>query len=485
MHRTVWRAGLRAGLALLLLAGSWGLGESLQPPPGLQVDPAISSHRGEPIALWTDERIPGETRLYCAWLEGFWPATEAGPLVPNTGAVELHPSVAAGADWGLVVWEAWSDPEVRVRGAEIPPAGSVGPVPSFPISDGTALARRPSVAIRDRTAVVVWEESAEFSVGLRVARWDRDAGLRDPGGTSLLPDPGERHWPRVAAGEVGFLVTWSEREIRGTHRVRVLALDANGEPLDASRSISSPLATSPVPAVAHAGGRYLVVWREPDGGARLVGRLLDEGGSPVDAIRVVIDNPDSEFNPRLTSTGEGFGLAWQALGPRGRELRRAWVDGDGIAHPRAGVPVVPPGSNPADPEISAAGEKLWVAWRRPVPEDEDDLYMIQVPVRDTLLSPAPVLLTAIATVGVRPGLRPPRLRAAPNPFSSRVRIEADGEPVRVLEIFDLLGRRVRRVERATKGDWWWDGRGENGLPSPPGVYLARAGGSSVRLIRLP
>jgi hypothetical protein len=219
-----------------------------------------------------------------------------------------------------------------------------------------------------------------------------------------------------------------------------------------------------------------------------MGRFLREDGSPVDSSRVIVDTPESEFSPRLAAAPEGFGLVWLAHGAQGRELRRAWVDRDGIAHPRLGVPVAPPENHPADPAVCTEGETFCVVWRRPLPEDDDDLYMIQVPVRDTLLVPPPVPLIVCSTVGVRHDRKPSGLRAVPNPFSTRVWIERpEGDRDPHLEIYDARGRLVRRVGEGAGGGWWWDGRGSTGVLLPAGLYLARAGrgGGSVRLIRLP
>jgi Peptidase family M23 len=89
-----------------------------------------------------------------------------------------------------------------------------------------------------------------------------------------------------------------------------------------------------------------------------------------------------------------------------------------------------------------------------------------------------------------------RLEAWPEPFSASTWIRWSAPrpgPVR-LEVFDALGRRVRRLvdrdhEPALTGGVTWDGRDASGHPAPAGIYLCRlaAGGEStvLRLIRLP
>lgn len=69
----------------------------------------------------------------------------------------------------------------------------------------------------------------------------------------------------------------------------------------------------------------------------------------------------------------------------------------------------------------------------------------------------------------------------PNPFNPYVHISftlGRGQPVRV-EIFDLSGRRVARLNRGTMAAGpqrvTWNGRATDGLPVPSGSYLVRVG----------
>jgi len=87
-----------------------------------------------------------------------------------------------------------------------------------------------------------------------------------------------------------------------------------------------------------------------------------------------------------------------------------------------------------------------------------------------------------------------RFASAPNPFLSHAQLEFRlPRPGRVaIEIYDLLGRRIRRVMDGTgvggENRIEWDGTDDRGVAVKPSVYLARleflGASKSIRLVRL-
>ena len=66
------------------------------------------------------------------------------------------------------------------------------------------------------------------------------------------------------------------------------------------------------------------------------------------------------------------------------------------------------------------------------------------------------------------------LRVTPNPHARWARIQVDSaEPSGTLEVFDLEGRRVRRMAGDPRRGFLWDGRDDVGARLKPGVYLHR------------
>lgn len=82
------------------------------------------------------------------------------------------------------------------------------------------------------------------------------------------------------------------------------------------------------------------------------------------------------------------------------------------------------------------------------------------------------------------------LSARPNPSSGRIVLSVEGSrgPA-TLRIYDVSGRRVRTLSDGSErpGEWTavWDGRGDDGAPTAPGIYFARlSGGRTTRAIKV-
>lgn len=115
-----------------------------------------------------------------------------------------------------------------------------------------------------------------------------------------------------------------------------------------------------------------------------------------------------------------------------------------------------------------------------------DAIIADVGIDHVLLTNGLVGVDPLGTRATRPvELAPPYPNPSRGPVSFAVRA-ADGGPIRI-EIVDLAGRSVRRVELGAAGSgprtWLWDGLDGRGLRASAGHYRVRASGASGGMSR--
>ncbi len=121
---------------------------------------------------------------------------------------------------------------------------------------------------------------------------------------------------------------------------------------------------------------------------------------------------------------------------------------------------------------ATSGEFVYLGGPVPMPTIEGGTVEVQVP--------APV-------TGVEPGRPDGALRFGPNPVRSGGLLRWSGAAVASsgLRVFDLAGREVARVAAAgPSAELLWEARDASGRPLPAGIYLARSGGETVRVVVL-
>ena len=85
---------------------------------------------------------------------------------------------------------------------------------------------------------------------------------------------------------------------------------------------------------------------------------------------------------------------------------------------------------------------------------------------------------SVGVAGTPPSGGPLRLELSPNPHGSLVRVRLAGLASSVasrgtLDVYDLEGRRVRRMSGDAAIGFLWDGRDDAGVIVAAGVYLHR------------
>ena len=452
---------------------------SASPPPGLQSHPSLAALPDTLLGLWVDSADPSGSRIH--WGRFTQPLPDSlGTLLANGPGSETRGALAVSGNWGVAVWEAWNTgvPDILAGALTVQ---SPAPLSGTVLSTGSASAVRPAAAANDSVAFLVWEDERAEPGDVYAARWDRGVGLRDPLGIPLATGASDQRWPRVASGGAGFLAVWSE-QVAGTYRVKVQAFDALGIPAATARFVSPAGTDATWPDVSVAAGGYMVAWAESGGALGWVSVSV-LGDSVASAARY--DPAGFAYGPRLAAGASGTVLAWTELTGAGRSHRRARLGAPGALLPAQGLALTPPEDHAADLALAASGDSVWAAWRIPLPDDEDDVFLAVFPAHDTVGVQTTFLMARTPDTPLAvPGPDHAGVLAHPNPFRSDVRFPLMA-PDESVEIFDAQGRSVRVLAGVESRRW--DGRTASGRPVPAGVYWARgrSSGWSVRLVRLP
>ncbi|HEX3527044.1 MAG TPA: DUF4038 domain-containing protein [Thermoanaerobaculia bacterium] len=149
-------------------------------------------------------------------------------------------------------------------------------------------------------------------------------------------------------------------------------LDAEGEPFgDATQITDAQIGASPkrVQLLQGPGGANLVAWEseEPEEGtpSSIVAYQLDSDGLPVgDLITVGTEGEGRATDPAITLTpGGNYAIAWSTWSDEGNEIHAQTLDSAGFLSDDSTVTVLPPGSEPVEPMVSAdSSGNLAVAW---------------------------------------------------------------------------------------------------------------------------
>ena len=445
------------------------------PPPELQSKPVLAGKVDSLVAVWVDGREGDASRLYWTRWPGTLPDTAAARVTAAAGA-EIDPALGAD-DWALVVWQDVSSGARSLWGRRLPEGGPPAPGGATLLAPGPAPCRRPAVAVRGDTALVVWEDERDAPGTLYSATWLRDGGPVNPGGTALPGATGPRFRPRVAAGPLGFVAVWGE----DGGPVAGQVFSGDGVSLGAPFDISS--GTGFEPDIAAGPDGYLVVWRTPDGvDGDLAARFLGPDGVPTAPAWDLGIGAGLEFAARVARADSGWYLVWNRQSAAGRSLEWGVLGETGVWS-SAPEELASSADFTADPAVLGLGAAAAVAWRVPQPGDDDDLVLAWVTEAGGLLGAGPLTLVPDPVLGV-PGPGPtPNLTASPNPFRGVVHI---GGVSGVVEVFDVAGRRVRILAGEAEPTSW-DGRDDGGRDLPPGVYFLRGTGGSEarRVVKLP
>jgi hypothetical protein len=486
------------------------------------------------LVTWLDRRnSQSKPHIYGTLVDRS--GTVVGPdvVIPYPESIPFYctqnyPAAAFDGTNYLIVWQDSQPGSTKwdIFGARVTPTGTVLDVPPLRVSSAPDFQWVPAVAFGGSECFVTWQDrrfGASSGWTIYGARVTTSGTLLDSSGILIQRHRGYNDiTPAVAFDGTNFLVLWNEGWTYGRF------INQDGQLLD---STPFPVTTTNDaknnPCATFDMGSYLVAWgdnRSSPNFEIIFATRLNEFGGRRDTGDLRLSQAVMAL-PAVASDGTNFLVTWQDYFDHGVYAGR--ISGDGQVLPPSSYPVCTGSWSMHGPSVCFGGEDFIVAWqdnRRgnwdiygatvdrslttsdtfPIcvrPRDQTAPAIVGGPVGQVFAgftgvadsvggNPASVpriwgtLIAVAAPEGQEPRLQPrtsssrPAL-ALPSIVSWRARaltIVFTGAGTGAgLELFDVLGRRLKHFSVARDGALTWDLRNEDGQRVGPGPYFARLG----------
>ena len=300
--------------------------------------------------------------------------------------------------------------------------------------------------------------------------WDVAPG--DGPDENVSSNAGDSNFPTVAAGPDGSLhLAWRDND-GGSFRIRYLRRTPGGAWTDAAVLSAAGVPADGAHLAVDAGGTVIAAWADSrEGGKAVYSRERSPAGAWGPPVRVSPDGVGAE-EPAVAVDGSGRRhVAWQdaRVSLLNREVWHQSASAGGIWDSTGASDTrVSDGSGKSSrPTLLLHAGRAFVLWQD-ARHGKEEIYF---------------RAAAEGHTGTADGAPAVRVRAFPNPFRSRVRLDGVPEEIREVRVLGVAGRMLAAFDAATMS---WDGRDGAGRETPPGVYflLGREGTRWTRLGRV-
>ncbi len=328
----------------------------------LEAEPAIAGRANGFLVAW-QAGPDGSEDIRAQLLDGAGDLVGSAFDVTAAAGRQITPAAAFDGSGFVVAWTQAAD----IWGATVTPLGEVGtPVA---ISDTPTGEGRPALACDATSCLVSWQDrrdTVELTTGIYGRRIAPDLSLL--GDEITVSDPIRSQMvPAVAAAADGFTVVWQD--------VRTGIPTATLTPITASGAVAEPegvivnrtarnLQTRPAMIRSPAG--QLVVWSDSrNAGDDVMARRFASGGSRLDAAALVVSNAQfDQTAPTLAFDGQSYLAVWADNRNSSRyDIYAARMATDGTLLDPAGFAVSTVAQQQLFPDVASGGGVSLAVWQ--------------------------------------------------------------------------------------------------------------------------
>jgi hypothetical protein len=294
--------------------------------------PDVVSNGEGYLVAWQDRRSGTSYDIYATRVSAAGTVLDgAGIALTNTATVnEARPRVASNGSGYLVVWQRGTAGNTDIYARRVSAAGASEGDTDIVVVNTTAGQRNPSVASNGSDYLIAWDDDRSTSNDIRARSVSAEGVLGTD--TAVSSAANNQTYPTVASNGSDYLVAWQDARGASTD-VYASRVSSLGTVVDSTGiAVSTEQGNQIYPSVASDGTSYLIVWQDYRFGsaADVYASRVNAAGSVLDPVGIAVSwATDSQFDPRVTSNGSDYLVAWSQSGVGGLDVYAARVTTSG------------------------------------------------------------------------------------------------------------------------------------------------------------
>uniref|UniRef100_A0A7C4TCL6 T9SS type A sorting domain-containing protein n=1 Tax=candidate division WOR-3 bacterium TaxID=2052148 RepID=A0A7C4TCL6_UNCW3 len=524
-----WDLSTRGGSTVepLAFVNGWYGSQSLEIRPTFNITPGVANAQELPSATWFtpvsryvvvwQDRRNGYYDIYGQQVNTDGTLYNSNYVICDSTGDQLEPAIAYNPTGGLFTYAlvVWADYRRGLDSADIYGRllyrGSPVSAADFPIARYPNCQINPQIASLGGKYLVVWEDIPVDTTNLYfsyICGQLLNYNGTVVGDTFMISGNYDGYYynysPTIAASDSAFFVVWNRKSVTsGASQVFGRVIDTLGN-LGSERTIVSGysnFAFSASCAYSNTDNNFLVIWTGAGQTGnntfeyltKIKGIIYSKSGYPISSPFLIYEknnNADSKFLDSIIQSAEvhfdgaNYLVVWhEKYGPGIDSLRGCFVSPTGNVGDPFGL-IGAPYSQAFPSGTKGSGNNSILVWQDFRNGTDYDIWGYLGP---------PIGIEE--TTSPKSEIGNPKLEVYPNPFREkmiiRYTIQDAGYKIQDmgLKIYDITGRLVKSFNLSTRYSLLappieWDGTDDSGIPVESGVYFAKFGSETVKVLFL-
>lgn len=328
--------------------------------------PAVAFDGENYLVVWDDNRGFETWDLYGARVTRFGNVLDpSGFTISTAQSWQTYPSIAFDGTNYLVVWQDFrSMSSYQIYGARVTPARVVLDRSGIPISTGTWSQERPSIIFDSINYLVVWQDNRNGSFDIYGSRINQAGIVLDSAGIPVSINSNDQQYPSIAIDNTNYFMVW-QSYTSGSNDIYGARMNQDGIVLDSTSFLISTKANEQQsPSIAFDSTNYLVVWQDRHiTSCDIYGIRINQAGIAEDSASISISSAiKDQYSPSVAFDGTNYLAVWEDERSGSSDIYGARINQDGVVLDLPGIPISTAVNDQNSPAIAFDGINYIVVW---------------------------------------------------------------------------------------------------------------------------